>query len=74
MQISTPAVAVIGGAIRLLSLVSDRASSRVVFELFRTPRRFALPERERGYLASSTPFDAPASVYKFLFKRLELKG
>ncbi|HEX6179542.1 MAG TPA: alpha/beta fold hydrolase [Thermoanaerobaculia bacterium] len=56
MHTSIPAVAVIGGAIRLLSLVSDRASSRVVFELFRTPRRFSLPDRERAYLTTATPF------------------
>ena len=51
------AVAVIAGAIRILSLFSSRASSRIVFELFRTPRRFKLPERERGFLATASPFD-----------------
>ena len=61
MPSPTPAVAFVGGAIRLLARVSDRATSRVVFELFRRPRRFSLPDRERGYLATATPFDVRLS-------------
>jgi pimeloyl-ACP methyl ester carboxylesterase len=61
MHHATPAVAVIGGAIRLLSLVSPRASSRVVFELFRTPRRFPTPPRERAALEGAEPFDVRLS-------------
>ena len=54
---ATPALAIIGGGIRLLSRVSRSASSRLAFELFRTPRRFRIPERERALLSGATAFD-----------------
>lgn len=62
MTSAHPSVALIGGTIRLLSRVSKRAGSRVVFELFRTPRRFRTPPRERTLLESATPFDVRLSA------------
>ena len=47
----------IGAGVRLLSRVSASAASRVAFELFRTPRRHALPERERILLRDATAFE-----------------
>lgn len=46
---------------RLLSRVSTSAASRVAFELFRTPRRFRLPERERVLLENADAFELPLS-------------
>ena len=45
------------GGFRLLSTVSTSAASRVAFEVFRTPRRFSTPPRERELLAGATPFE-----------------
>jgi pimeloyl-ACP methyl ester carboxylesterase len=51
----------IGAGVRLLSRVSTSAASRVAFELFRTPRRFRLPERERALLRNAEAFELPLS-------------
>ena len=45
------------GGFRILSSVSTSAASRVAFEVFRTPRRFRTPPRERELLAGATPFE-----------------
>ena len=45
------------GGFRLLSTVSTSAASRMAFEVFRTPRRFRTPPRERELLAGATPFE-----------------
>lgn len=57
-----PQIAVIGAGVRLLSRVSTSAASRVAFELFRTPRRYRVPERERALLQDAEPFELPLSI------------
>jgi len=52
----------IGAGVRLLSRVSASAASRVAFELFRTPRRHRLPERERVLLRDAAPFELRLST------------
>ena len=41
---------------RLLTRVSPSAASKMAVELFRTPRRYDAPQRERDALAAATPF------------------
>jgi pimeloyl-ACP methyl ester carboxylesterase len=45
------------GALRLLSRTVPAVASRVVADLFMTPRRFAAPPRERASLENATPFE-----------------
>ncbi|HUP50176.1 MAG TPA: alpha/beta hydrolase [Thermoanaerobaculia bacterium] len=51
----------IAGGLRLLSRLSPAASSRVAFELFRTPRRFRVPAREEALLGGAEPFEVRLS-------------
>ena len=51
----------IGAGVRFLSRVSASAASRVAFELFRTPRRHRLPDRERALLSDAEPFELRTS-------------
>ena len=51
-----PLLAAAAFALGVLEHLSTRAASRLAVELFRTPRRFRTPERERALLADATPF------------------
>ena len=42
---------------RMLSTVSTTAASNLAVRLFRTPRRYSTPEREREAIAGATPFE-----------------
>lgn len=57
-----PLLIAIAAALRLLSRIWPRAASRVAVDLFRTPRRFRTPERERTLLADAEPFQIAAGV------------
>lgn len=50
-------LALVRGAMRVLSLTSPRVASKVAMDLFMTPHRFRTPERELALLAGATPFD-----------------
>ncbi|HYH06817.1 MAG TPA: alpha/beta hydrolase [Thermoanaerobaculia bacterium] len=55
-------LAVIRGAMGLLSRAVPDLASRVAVDLFMKPRRFAAPERERAILAEATPFEVRLGV------------
>ena len=50
-------LAILRTGLRALTVVSPAATSRIAFELFRTPRRFRTPAREHTLMATATPFD-----------------
>lgn len=52
-------LAVIRGAMGLLSRTAPDFASRVAVDLFMKPRRYAAPERERKILAAAQPFEVP---------------
>lgn len=54
-------VTLLRGGFKLLSHVSTSAASRLAFDLFRTPRRFGTPPRERALIAEATPFEVRLS-------------
>lgn len=49
----------IRGFLRLLQRISPSAASVLAVRLFRTPRRFATPQREQELLRDAEPFDVP---------------
>ncbi|HEU4521510.1 MAG TPA: alpha/beta fold hydrolase [Thermoanaerobaculia bacterium] len=52
-----PVLLLLSAVMRVLSRLSPRLASRIAFDLFRTPRRFRTPPRERALLADGEPFE-----------------
>jgi pimeloyl-ACP methyl ester carboxylesterase len=52
-------IALIRASLKTLSVVSPNAASRVAMELFRTPRRFATPDRELELMTDGEPLAVP---------------